>query len=195
MKSKTRHIAQLIKSNIHSIDPEAEIILYGSRARGDERSHSDWDILVLTGYTVDLSTERRFRNNLYELELETGERAGREAVTRATLNDINMTPIDGTFPTIERVVPDANSISGEVAAFNPLYLADIGKAAKILGSSVMDFHLGHNGGSPALVSFDPAAGAAFAVVMPYRCHVAPIVSSTVAAIIGRDAPAADEKAA
>ena len=73
MKSKTRHIVQLIKSNIHSIDPEAEIILYGSRARGDERSHSDWDILVLTGYTVDLSTERRFRNNLYELELETGE--------------------------------------------------------------------------------------------------------------------------
>jgi len=73
MKSKTRHIAKLIKNNIHSIDPEAEIILYGSRARGDEKSHSDWDILVLTGYTVDLPIERRFRNNLYDLELETGE--------------------------------------------------------------------------------------------------------------------------
>jgi hypothetical protein len=118
-----------------------------------------------------------------------------DRVKRATLNDINMTPIDGTFPTIERVVPDANSISGEVAAFNPLYLADIGKASKILCGNVNGFHLGHNGGSPALVSFDAAAGAAFAVVMPYRCHVAPIVSSTVAAIIGRDAPAADEKAA
>ena len=73
MKSKTRHITQLIKKNVHSIDPEAEIILYGSRARGDEKAHSDWDILVLTGYTVDLPIERRFRNNLYELELETGE--------------------------------------------------------------------------------------------------------------------------
>jgi hypothetical protein len=118
-----------------------------------------------------------------------------DRVKRAVLNDVAMAPIDGTFPTIERVVPDANSISGEVAAFNPLYLADIGKAAKILCGNVNAFHLGHNGGSPALVSFDAAAGAAFAVVMPYRCHVAPIVSSTVADIIGRDAPAADEKAA
>jgi hypothetical protein len=106
-----------------------------------------------------------------------------------------MAPIDGTFPTIERVVPDANAITGDVAAFNPLYLADIGKAAKILTGNVNGFHLGHNGGSPALVSFDAAAGNAFAVVMPYRCHVAPIVSSFVADILGRDAPAASEKAA
>jgi hypothetical protein len=118
-----------------------------------------------------------------------------DRVKRAVLNDLAMAPIDGTFPTIERVVPDANSVSGELAAFNPLYLADIGKAAKILCGNVNAFHLGHNGGSPALVSFDAAAGAAFAVVMPYRCHVAPIVSNTVADIIGRDAPAADEKAA
>ena len=111
-----------------------------------------------------------------------------DRVKRAVLNDLGMAPIDGTFPAIERVVPDANSISGEVAAFNPLYLADIGKAAKILCGNVSGFHLGHNGGSPALVSFDAAAGAAFAVVMPRRCHVAPIVSSTVADIIGRDAP-------
>jgi hypothetical protein len=118
-----------------------------------------------------------------------------DRVKRATLNDINMAPVDGTFPDVSRVIPDANAITGEVAAFNPLYLADIGKAAKILCGNVNAFHLGHNGGSPALVSFDAAAGAAFAVVMPYRCYVAPIVSSTVADIIGRDAPAADEKAA
>ena len=116
-------------------------------------------------------------------------------VKRAVLNDLAMTPVDGTFPTIERVVPDANAIGGETASFNPLYLADIGKAAKILTGNVNGFHLGHHGGSPALVSFDAAAGNAFAVVMPYRCHVAPIVSSVVADIIGRDAPAASEKAA
>ena len=55
------------------IDPKAEIILYGSRARGDERADSDWDILVLTDYPVDLKKERTFRNNLYDLELQTGE--------------------------------------------------------------------------------------------------------------------------
>ena len=118
-----------------------------------------------------------------------------DRVKRAVLNDLAMPPVDGTFPTIERVVPDANAIDGETASFNPLYLADIGKAAKILTGNVNGFHLGHNGGSPALVSFDPAAGNAFAVVMPYRCHVAPIVSSAVAEILGRDAPAASEKAA
>jgi hypothetical protein len=118
-----------------------------------------------------------------------------DRVKRAVLNDLAMTPVDGTFPTIERVVPDANALTGGVAAFNPLYLADIGKAAKILTGNVNGFHLGHNGGSPALVSFDAAAGNAFAVVMPYRCHVAPIVSSFVADILGRDAPAASEKAA
>jgi hypothetical protein len=160
-----------------------------------DESGDDFDIILPRDGLKKALTGIHRNTYFLGLELETGERAGREAVTRATLNDINMTPIDGTFPTIERVVPDANSVSGEVAAFNPLYLADIGKAAKILAGNVNAFHLGHNGGSPALVSFDPAAGAAFAVVMPYRCHVAPIVSSTVAAIIGRDAPAADEKAA
>ena len=73
MKRKTKHIAQLIRKNINLIDPKAEIILYGSRARGDDRPDSDWDILILTDYPVDLEKERKFRNNLYDLELETGE--------------------------------------------------------------------------------------------------------------------------
>ena len=73
MKSKTKHIIQLIRQNVNLIDPEAEVILYGSRARGDDNADSDWDILVLTDYGVDYSTERKFRNNLYDLELETGE--------------------------------------------------------------------------------------------------------------------------
>lgn len=55
------------------IDPKAEVILYGSRARGDDRPDSDWDILILTDYPVNLNKERVFRDNLYDLELETGE--------------------------------------------------------------------------------------------------------------------------
>lgn len=73
MKTKTQHISQLIRHYINAIDPKADVILYGSRARGDERSDSDWDILVLTDYSVDLITERKFRDKLYDLELETGE--------------------------------------------------------------------------------------------------------------------------
>jgi hypothetical protein len=117
-----------------------------------------------------------------------------DRVKRAVLNDLAMAPVDGTFPTIERVVPDANAITGDVAAFNPVYLADIGKAAKLLGAGVADFHLGYNGTSPALVTFGGTADA-LAVIMPLRCQVSPMLSGDVAAILGRDAPAASEKAA
>ena len=73
MKVKTKYISQLIRTYVNSIDSNAEVILYGSRARGDERNDSDWDILILTDYSVDLSQERKFRDKLYDLELETGE--------------------------------------------------------------------------------------------------------------------------
>jgi hypothetical protein len=127
------------------------------------------------------------------LDLEWQSTVTLNPIKRATLNDVSMHPIDGAFPDVSRVIPSGRN-SGNVAAFNPLYLADIGKAAKILGAGVNDFHLDHNGGDPAMVTFG-GTGAAFAIVMPYRCHVMPIDSYTVVNILGRDAPAADEKAA
>ena len=73
MKTKTQYITQLIRDYINTIDPTTDVILYGSRARGDERQDSDWDILILTDYNANLMTERKFRDKLYDLELETGE--------------------------------------------------------------------------------------------------------------------------
>lgn len=68
-----QYISRLIRETIRSVDPKAEVILYGSRARGDDRTDSDWDILILTDYPVNLQTERKFRNKLYDLELKSGE--------------------------------------------------------------------------------------------------------------------------
>lgn len=73
MNKKFHHIAQEIRQYVNAVDPTAEVILYGSRARGDERHDSDWDILILTDEQADLSVERQFRDKLYDLELETGE--------------------------------------------------------------------------------------------------------------------------
>lgn len=73
ISNKYKHIIQRLLNSIHQIDPSAEIILFGSRARGDARPDSDWDILILTDYKVDLLTERRFRNKIYDIELDTGE--------------------------------------------------------------------------------------------------------------------------
>jgi len=64
-------IKNKIASSIHSKDPNAEAILYGSRARGDFKPDSDWDILILvddTKFTNEL--DDKFRNELYSLSLE-----------------------------------------------------------------------------------------------------------------------------
>ncbi len=70
--SGKNNILNLIRKYIHSIDPIAEILLYGFRARGQGNRESDCDILVLTDYPVDISVERKFSNKIYDLELEVG---------------------------------------------------------------------------------------------------------------------------
>jgi uncharacterized protein len=73
VKSRTKDISKRIRNYINMVDATADVILYGSRARGDEREYSDWDILILTDYPADLAIEGKFRDKLYDLELETGE--------------------------------------------------------------------------------------------------------------------------
>jgi len=60
------------RSAIKSIDPFAEIILYGSRARGDAEPESDYDLLILADGEVTLEREDVFRRQLFPIELETG---------------------------------------------------------------------------------------------------------------------------
>ena len=48
MKQDTIEILSTVKQELYSIIPEgSKILLFGSRARGTERSDSDWDILVI----------------------------------------------------------------------------------------------------------------------------------------------------
>ena len=73
MNKKTTNITERIRKEVNSIDPTAKVILFGSRARGDARKDSDWDILILIKGTVTTEIERTFRYKLFDLELETGE--------------------------------------------------------------------------------------------------------------------------
>ena len=73
MKQKDNNIANQIRDSIKVIDSKAQVIIFGSRARGDAKRDSDWDILILTDYPVSTDIERSFRNNLFDLEIETGE--------------------------------------------------------------------------------------------------------------------------
>src|SRR5690606_28188806 len=70
MENEKSIVLNKIKSIIKQIDPQAAVILYGSRARGDERPDSDWDLLILVNTKADLDYERIFRHKLFDLELE-----------------------------------------------------------------------------------------------------------------------------
>jgi predicted nucleotidyltransferase len=70
MKSE---ILQKVKKAVMQIEPSAEIILYGSRARNDYRDGSDWDFLVLVDGDVNYIRTDKIRHRLHEIEWDTGE--------------------------------------------------------------------------------------------------------------------------
>ncbi|MBC7963000.1 MAG: nucleotidyltransferase domain-containing protein [Steroidobacteraceae bacterium] len=60
------------KRAIRSIDPTADVILFGSRARGDADDDSDYDLLILTDGDSGLKREEPILRALFPIELETG---------------------------------------------------------------------------------------------------------------------------
>jgi predicted nucleotidyltransferase len=64
----------LICSRISHQDPKAEVILFGSHARGQAGEESDWDILILIdGPKKNRLIEEKYRDEMFQLELELGE--------------------------------------------------------------------------------------------------------------------------
>ncbi len=67
-------ILDRITQTIHDKDPLAEAYLFGSRARGDSRVDSDWDVLILIDDDkVTNDIEDKFRDDLYDIEIESGQ--------------------------------------------------------------------------------------------------------------------------
>ena len=66
-------ITSRVKQTVKKIDRNADIILFGSRARGDYKKDSDWDFLIITDSPVNDHLKTGFRNNLYDQEIETGQ--------------------------------------------------------------------------------------------------------------------------
>ncbi len=62
-----------IKQAVCAVEPDAEIILYGSRARDDARPDSDWDLLILVDGVVDADREKAIRHRVYEVEWDEDE--------------------------------------------------------------------------------------------------------------------------
>ncbi len=67
-------IINLVLAVINKKYPDSEIYLYGSRARGDANPLSDWDLLILlSNPDVPFTLETEVLDDIYEIELETGE--------------------------------------------------------------------------------------------------------------------------
>ena len=68
------HLLQLIKSSVHATELGATIVLYGSYARGDNKTNSDIDILILIDKDKITSDDaKRVSYPLYDIEFESGK--------------------------------------------------------------------------------------------------------------------------
>jgi len=63
-------ILQEIKDAVIAIEPEAEVYLFGSRARGTHSEDSDWDVLVLLPDSSDYRIKKRISDKLYDIEIK-----------------------------------------------------------------------------------------------------------------------------
>ena len=70
---KRDELIEKIRKAVYEVEPDSEIILYGSRSRGDALSESDWDFLILVDGPLSDERTDRIRHRLYEIEWESGE--------------------------------------------------------------------------------------------------------------------------
>jgi uncharacterized protein len=82
-----------VKKTIRSVDPKARVILFGSRARGDNNKISDWDFLVLTSKKADEMMKREIRDRLIDIELEAEQVISTIIYSQNQWSDYKITPL------------------------------------------------------------------------------------------------------
>ena len=71
---KKIQIISLIRDTIRASEPTAQIILYGSRARGDAREDSDWDVLAIVDKPrLSLKDRSNIQYPVWDKGLELGQ--------------------------------------------------------------------------------------------------------------------------
>lgn len=74
MNFRETEVTNKIKKSISKLDPDADVILFGSHARGDANTKSDWDILILIENDVfSKKLEKKYRDEIYNVEIEIEE--------------------------------------------------------------------------------------------------------------------------
>ncbi len=66
MLIESTQILNEIKQAVLEVDSEAEVVLFGSRARGDFHDESDWDVLILVDKEeTDFNFKRKILNAFF----------------------------------------------------------------------------------------------------------------------------------
>jgi uncharacterized protein len=94
MQLEATHWLYALKAEIQKIEPTAQLILYGSRARGDARPDSDWDLLLLAEKaTIPIELEDALRTPVYLAELAQEEAFSLQIFTKSDWqNRFNFSP-------------------------------------------------------------------------------------------------------
>ena len=82
-----------VKESVKSLDPKAKVILFGSKARGDSRTTSDWDFLILASTNPSEKCKKDIRDKLLDTELEAGEVISTIIFSQRKWNDYQITPL------------------------------------------------------------------------------------------------------
>ena len=88
-----QQVLQIVKKAVHEVDGKAEIILFGSRARGDFHEGSDWDFLILTEKKESHELTETIWGKMFDAELETNEIFGTIVHNKKEWERYEITPL------------------------------------------------------------------------------------------------------
>lgn len=101
--NSNKQLLQRIKNAVHEVEPKATIILYGSRARGDNKPDSDWDILIIVNKKkVSNQFEDEITFPLYKIEWDTGNIISPIVINKNTWQNQNQNYVPPFFESIQK---------------------------------------------------------------------------------------------
>lgn len=106
LSENQQKVLQRCKEIILEVVPNAQLILYGSRARGEAMEDSDYDLLVIIDGPINWQLERIIGDKIYELELETDNVLSLQIISSETWNSRSYK----SLPFHQNVIRDGISI-------------------------------------------------------------------------------------
>ncbi len=61
----SQSVSAIIKTTVHSIIPDARVVLFGSMVRGDNVKNSDYDLLIVTKDTIPVKEKIGWMGRLH----------------------------------------------------------------------------------------------------------------------------------